>query len=764
MNYEDPNYNVGLPVFMIHGNHDDPAGGENLSAIDLLATCNLVNYFGKHTLGGSGAGKIKLKPVLLQKGLTRVALYGLGYIRDARLHQMFSVKGNVEWARPEDAPGMRSSSWFNAMLIHQNRVHHTPKNAISERYLPSWLDLVVWGHEHECLVEPTEIGDFAVSQPGSSVVTSLVEGEARRKQILLLEVMADEQNPDQAPFWRGTPIPLETVRPFKYEQVCLVDEARRPADEGGLGPDWDGGETNERDGPRAAAGPGAGRRPPAAKHEGWVRALLERKVEAAIEEVLEPHVAIAARGGPEVPLPLVRLRVDYSGGFSTINSQRFGQKFVGKVANPNDLLQFHKSATRRRREEADAADAEAAANARMAAEAEDALGNPQLADQRRIEALVNQNLSKGLQMLSEDDLSNALDDFVNRDAGAISKLIEQRLKETQALVEEAHEFVDESDAEKRIGDAVHQRAAAAARETTRPDAGRGEVPEATPAETAAAERDRTRRAMEAGAERRATEQRGAGANGDAAAPNGARTNGAGRGAAAAPSGTLDAFLAPSQKSTRRGGGGDRSRPTATASGRAASTGRRAGSCAAAASAAAAAGGDPDDSGDAADSGDDGDSGDDEADVVPMSAPRRRGRAAGVAAKAAATRATRATRGGHTRAKAPAKAKASEDDFEFRPSDDDDEDAEVVEDSEDSGDDADEIPATNPRRGTKRAAPGARGKASPAKKAKASPAKKAPPPGRARAARVVEIDNSGDEEEIPATARSTRGARRSTRAR
>ena len=83
------------------GNHDDPAGGENLSALDLLATCNLVNYFGKHTLSGGGAGKIKLKPVLMQKGRTRLALYGLGYIRDARLHQMFSVKGNVEWARPE---------------------------------------------------------------------------------------------------------------------------------------------------------------------------------------------------------------------------------------------------------------------------------------------------------------------------------------------------------------------------------------------------------------------------------------------------------------------------------------------------------------------------------------------------------------------------------------------------------------------------------------------------------------------------------------
>lgn len=25
VNYEDPNYSVGLPVFSIHGNHDDPA-------------------------------------------------------------------------------------------------------------------------------------------------------------------------------------------------------------------------------------------------------------------------------------------------------------------------------------------------------------------------------------------------------------------------------------------------------------------------------------------------------------------------------------------------------------------------------------------------------------------------------------------------------------------------------------------------------------------------------------------------------------------
>lgn len=46
-NYLDPDLNVELPVFSIHGNHDDPSGDGGLSAMDLLATAGLVNYFGK---------------------------------------------------------------------------------------------------------------------------------------------------------------------------------------------------------------------------------------------------------------------------------------------------------------------------------------------------------------------------------------------------------------------------------------------------------------------------------------------------------------------------------------------------------------------------------------------------------------------------------------------------------------------------------------------------------------------------------------------
>ena len=106
---------------------------------------------------------------------------------------------------------------------------------------------------------------------------------------------------------------------------------------------------------------------------------------------------------------------------------------MGKVANPNDLLQFFKSAARRRRE--DSGDAADAAVKRETA-VEDIIGNPTMQDQARIEQLVAQNLSQGLQLLSETDLSNALDDFVNRDKSALENLIKDRLKETMKFVEE----------------------------------------------------------------------------------------------------------------------------------------------------------------------------------------------------------------------------------------------------------------------------------------------------------------------------------------
>ncbi|KAK6779428.1 hypothetical protein RDI58_021612 [Solanum bulbocastanum] len=308
VNYEDPHFNVGLPVFSIHGNHDDPAGVDNLSAVDILSACNLVNYFGKMDLGGSGVGQIALHPILIRKGLTAVALYGLGNIRDERLNRMFQTPHAVQWMRPEAREGCQVSDWFNILVLHQNRVKTNPKNAINEHFLPRFLDFIVWGHEHECLVDPQEVPGmgFHITQPGSSVATSLIEGESKQKHVLLLEIKGNQ--------YRPTKIPLNSVRPFEYTEVAsfihwflytevvLKDE-----------PDIDPNDHSS------------------------ILEHLDKVVKKLIERSSQK-----ANNGSVVKLPLVRVKVDYS-GFMTINPQRFGQKYVGKVANPQDILIFSKS-------------------------------------------------------------------------------------------------------------------------------------------------------------------------------------------------------------------------------------------------------------------------------------------------------------------------------------------------------------------------------------------------------------------------------------
>ncbi|PQQ16401.1 double-strand break repair protein MRE11 [Prunus yedoensis var. nudiflora] len=299
VNYEDPHFNVGLPVFSIHGNHDDPAGVDNLSAVDILSACNLVNYFGKMVLGGSGVGQITVYPILMRKGATAVALYGLGNIRDERLNRMFQTPHAVQWMRPESQEGLQVSDWFNILVLHQNRVKTNPKNAINEHFLPCFLDFVVWGHEHECLVDPQEVPGmgFHITQPGSSVATSLIDGESKPKHVLLLEIKGNQ--------YRPTKIPLTSVRPFEYTEIVLKDE-----------PEIDPNDQNS------------------------ILEHLDKVVHSLIEKCRKNVVSQS-----RLQLPLVRIKVDYS-GFMTINPQRFGQKYVGKVANPQDILIFSKASTK----------------------------------------------------------------------------------------------------------------------------------------------------------------------------------------------------------------------------------------------------------------------------------------------------------------------------------------------------------------------------------------------------------------------------------
>jgi len=182
VNYEDPHVAVALPVFSIHGNHDDPTregGVDALCALDLLSVAGMVNYFGKC----DAVDAIDVHPVLLRKGSSRVALYGLGNMRDERLNRMWNQK-SVKFLRDAAGRDERSTPYLNIFVLHQNRdLGRGKKNCVHESMIPKWMDVVVWGHEHECQIgEGKEKGGLAdslqggfnIMQPGSSVATSLV--------------------------------------------------------------------------------------------------------------------------------------------------------------------------------------------------------------------------------------------------------------------------------------------------------------------------------------------------------------------------------------------------------------------------------------------------------------------------------------------------------------------------------------------------------------------------------------------------------------
>ncbi|KAK3044900.1 Double-strand break repair protein mus-23, partial [Coniosporium uncinatum] len=208
-NYEDPDINVAIPVFSIHGNHDDPSGEGNKSALDILQISGLINYYGKVF----ESDKIEIKPVLLQKGRTKLALYGMSNVRDERLFRTFR-DGKVKFYQPST----QKNDWFNLIAVHQNHHAYTETGYLPETFIPDYMDLVVWGHEHECLIEPRYNPEqsFHVMQPGSSVATSLMPGEAVTKHVAVVSVTGKE--------FQCEKIRLKTVRPFIMKEIVLANE------------------------------------------------------------------------------------------------------------------------------------------------------------------------------------------------------------------------------------------------------------------------------------------------------------------------------------------------------------------------------------------------------------------------------------------------------------------------------------------------------------------------------------------------------------
>ena len=63
---------------------------------------------------------INIGPICIQKNGTKLALYGMGNVRDERLNRTFE-NDKVNWVRPTDSSGNPDPSYFNVMLFHQNR-------------------------------------------------------------------------------------------------------------------------------------------------------------------------------------------------------------------------------------------------------------------------------------------------------------------------------------------------------------------------------------------------------------------------------------------------------------------------------------------------------------------------------------------------------------------------------------------------------------------------------------------------------------------
>ncbi|ENN72711.1 hypothetical protein YQE_10649, partial [Dendroctonus ponderosae] len=291
VNYEDPNLNVELPVFSVHGNHDDPTGEHQISAMNLVASTGLVNYFGKC----SDHSSVEIQPILLRKGQTKLALYGLSHIKDEKLARLIFDK-KFSFAIPPEP------DWFHLLVLHQNRANRGVKTFVPDDALPDILDLVIWGHEHDCRIEPERTNSKThILQPGSTVATSLCIGEAIPKHVALLKVYKNN--------FHITPVPLKTVRPFVFREMILKKLDGQPDEE----------EVECTD------------------------QLLTRQTHAEkqVESEIEIMITEANQQGQlGNKLPLLRLIVAYVDESQTFNTIRFGQKYIGRVANPKDMVKL----------------------------------------------------------------------------------------------------------------------------------------------------------------------------------------------------------------------------------------------------------------------------------------------------------------------------------------------------------------------------------------------------------------------------------------
>jgi double-strand break repair protein MRE11 len=151
-------------------------------------------------------------------------------------------------------------------------------------------------------------------------------------------------------------------------------------------------------------------------------------------------------------LPLVRLKVDTTGVSEMSNPIRFGQEFQGHLANPRDVLVFHR-----------AKKSAARSGGKVTAEEpdlDDAFDKDLTSEEKlarvRVATLVKKYLeAQELQLLGELEMSDAIAMFVEKDdthaiQAYVTKAFKKLTKSAQATGEEDEMGEDELDEMVRV--------------------------------------------------------------------------------------------------------------------------------------------------------------------------------------------------------------------------------------------------------------------------------------------------------------------------
>ena len=200
-------------------------------------------------------------------------------------------------------------------------------------------------------------------------------GEAVPKHVAILSITGRD--------FKVESIRLKTVRPFVMKEIVLSEDkvAKKLAKK----------ENNRGDLTRHLV------------------EIVDGLIEQAKSEWMEAQEELDKDEDIEVPLPLIRLRVEYSapdgGNFDCENPQRFSNRFVGKVANVNDVVQFYRKK------------AGTARKAQNGAELPEESILAQLSiDSVKVEKLVREFLTaQSLTILPQNSFGDAVSQFVDKD-------------------------------------------------------------------------------------------------------------------------------------------------------------------------------------------------------------------------------------------------------------------------------------------------------------------------------------------------------------